>query len=115
LKIDQLIYLMGAQESLISPIGPSDIEFPLKSYPIVCDTSILGIFESLNPILHEFLHVQLPPDEVILKSMIFYGIPLEYIHRILFFFPELETLQVDYQRNPWPEASNGICLNNYYA
>jgi hypothetical protein len=51
------------------------------------------------------MDVELPSDEDILEAMLMDHRPL----------PELETLQVGYQRNPWSEPSNGLYLENYYA
>jgi hypothetical protein len=61
------------------------------------------------------LDAELPSDEDILEAMISYGTPWEDMHHKLFFLPELEDLQVDYQRNPWSETSNGLYLKKYYA
>jgi hypothetical protein len=47
--------------------------------------------------------------------MISNGRPWEYMHCILLFLPKLETLQVEYQINPWPEPSNELYLKKYYA
>jgi hypothetical protein len=39
-------------------------------------------------------------DEAILEAMTMNGRPWEDMHHIFLFLPKLETLQVDYQRNP---------------
>jgi hypothetical protein len=102
LKIDQVFYPMGAWEPLLPPIGPSNLVFPLESDLTVCETSSPGICVLSSP---SFMDVEFPSDEAILEAMIMDFRPL----------PELETLQVGYQRNPWPEPSNGLYLENYYA
>jgi hypothetical protein len=67
------------------------------------------------PSSHDFLDVEFPSDEAILEAMTMDDRPWEDMHHILFFLPKLETLEVDYQRNPWPEPSNGLYLKKYYA
>jgi hypothetical protein len=100
--IDQVLYPMGACEPFLSPFGPSNLGFPLESDLTICETSSPGIGESSSP---NFLDVEFPSDEAILEAMIMDFRPL----------PELEALQVGYQRNPWPEPSNGLYLEKYYA
>jgi hypothetical protein len=87
---------MGAREPLLYPIGPRDLEFPLESDLTICETSSPDICESSSPNVHDLLDVKFPLNEVILETLIMDGLPWEYMHRILFFLPELENLSIDY-------------------
>jgi hypothetical protein len=61
------------------------------------------------------MDVEMPYDEVILETMTMDGRLWEGMHHIFLFLPELETLQVEYQRNPWPQPSDRFYLRKYYA
>jgi hypothetical protein len=87
---------------LLPPFVLRDLAFPLESDLIVCKTSSPSICVLSSP---SFMDVEFPSDEAILEAMIMDFRPLL----------ELETLQVCYQRNPWPEPSNGLYLENYDA
>jgi hypothetical protein len=100
--IDQVLYPMGACKPFLSPLGLSNLVFPLESDLVVCKTSSPGICVLSSP---GFMDVEFPSDEAILEAMIMDLRPP----------PELEALQVGYQRNPWLEPSNGLYLENYYA
>jgi hypothetical protein len=93
--IDHVVYPMGKGDLLLSPFVPSDLDFSLESDITICKTSSPGIcvMSSLG-----FMDVEFPSDEAILEALITDFRPL----------PELETLQVGYQRNPWPEPRNGL-------
>jgi hypothetical protein len=93
---------MGARNPFLSPLGPSNLEFPLESHLTIFETSSPGIcvMSSLG-----FMDVEFPSNEAILEAMFLDLRPP----------PELETLQVRFQQNPWLEPSNGIYLENYYA
>jgi len=93
---------MGACEPFLSPFAPSNLVFPLMFDLIVYETSSPSIRVSLSP---SFMDVEFPSDEAILEDMIMDILPL----------PKLKTSQVGYQRNPWPELSNGIYLEKHYA
>jgi hypothetical protein len=73
LVIDHVLYPSGARDPLLPPIGLSDLEFPIKSSLTICETLSLGICESSNPYLHDFLDVELPSNKAILKAMILDG------------------------------------------
>jgi hypothetical protein len=93
---------MGAWEHLIPPIGLSNMEFPLESDLFFCKTSSPGVCYLPGPI---FMNVEFPSIETILESMMMDIQPL----------PELEALEVFYQRIPFPKPSNGIFLESYWA
>jgi hypothetical protein len=102
LTIDQVLYPMGACDPSLPPFVLSNYVFPLESDLFVCKTLSPGICVFSSP---SFMDVEFPSDEAILEAMIMDFRPL----------PELENLQVCYQRNPWPEPSNGLYLEHYDA
>jgi hypothetical protein len=100
--IDQVLYPMGSSEPLLSPFIPSNMVFPLEYDLTICETSRLGICVLSRP---SFMDFEFPSDEFFLEVMIMDFQPLS----------ELEDLLVGYQRNPWPEPSNRLYLEEYYA
>jgi len=84
------------------PMGQSNLAFALEFDFVVCETLSHGICELLSP---SFMDVKFPSYEAILEAMILDFQPLH----------ELETLQVDYQKIPWPRPRNGPYLENDYA
>jgi hypothetical protein len=98
--INQVLYPMGACDPLLSPIGLSNLAFPLEFDLTIGETSSHGMCAPSSP---DFLDVELPSNEAILEAMIIDFIPP----------PELESLQMTYQRIPWPNLSNGLYLENY--
>jgi len=57
------------------------------------------------------LDVELPSNEAILEAMTMDDRSWEDTHYKLFIFPKIETLEVDYQINLWPDPSNELYLN----
>jgi hypothetical protein len=136
--IDPLVYLMGAWDPLLPPLGPSDLESPFESdlivcrssSPCACDSSLIdsaSLVQSLHrhmeygyftltfgtgdPHLCDFSDFELPLDEAILEAMTTVSIPWEDLHRGLCFLPFWETSQVDYRRDSWSKPGSGIYLN----
>jgi hypothetical protein len=97
-----VLYPIGACKPFVSPLGLSNLTFPLDSNIVVCKTSSLGICVLSSP---DFMGIELPSDEAILEAMIMDHRPP----------PELEALQDSYQIIPWPKPSNGIYLEHYFA
>ena len=117
---------MGAWESLLPPLSPSDLESPFESNlivcrsssPCACDYSLIdsaspgqnlhchmksGHFASPfgtidPPHLCDFSDFKFPLDEAILESMTMVSILWEDLHHGLCFLPFWETFQVDYRR-----------------
>jgi hypothetical protein len=58
---------MGVWEPLLPPIGPSDLEFTLKSNITICETLSPGIYAPSSP---GFLDDEFPSDDDILEDMI---------------------------------------------
>ena len=113
--IDPLVYLMGEWGPLLHPLCVSDLEFPFKSYiivcrsssPCACDSSLIDFSSSSQNLHHHmeygqlsfpfgtvnpprschFLDVELPSNEAILEAMTKDYIPWEDLHRGLCFLP----------------------------
>jgi hypothetical protein len=129
---------MGAWEPLLSPLGPSGLEYPSESDLIVSrsssprdpDSSLIesaspgqnlhrhmeygqftSPFGTVDPRLHDFSDFELPSDEGILEAMSTVSILREELHRGLCFLPFWETFQEDYRRDSWSEPSSELYLN----
>jgi hypothetical protein len=107
-EIDQFFYPTGVWELFLTPLGPSDLEFPCESELIVCRSSSpcacdssLKKFVGLGQNLHchmeygqfaspfgmvdpphscDFSDFKFPLDEAILETMTTVYIPWEYLH-----------------------------------
>jgi hypothetical protein len=142
LTIDPLVYPVGAWESLLPPLGPSNLESPSdsnlvvcrSSSPHACDSSLIDStslsqslhhhmeygqftspFGTVDPLLHDFSNFELPSDEAILEGMTMVSIPKGDLHYGFCSLPFWETFQVDYQRQSWFAPGNGLYLNQFHT
>jgi hypothetical protein len=66
-KIDHVLYPIGSCNPFLSPLGQSNLVFPLESNITICETPSTGICVLSSP---SFMDFEFSSDKVILEAMI---------------------------------------------